>query len=479
MKSSRIQRPPRLRSLRGTPTAALAALLLLCAGLFDASAQTPQPRREKLLNGLRILMLARPGDQNVLIKLRVHDGSAFDLANKEGMMAVLSDAMFDAQTREYVSEELGGRLEVTTDYDAVNVTLAGKASDFSRLLELARAAVMNLQLTPEAVTRLRDARLKALRDATPATAELADRDVAVRLYGTHPYGRAVSGTPESVARIERAELLIMRERFLTPDNTTLVIIGGFDPKEVMRTMRQSFGSWRKSDVPVPPTFRLPDPPDARTLVVNRPDSNAVELRLALRGFARTDRDAPAARVLAEVVRARWLAAVPELRERAAFVKHDAYRAGGTFRLGATLRTPEEAVKALESARAILNQLSTTAPSASELESARQAYASTLSQGDEALANAWLDEHTYETAAATAPEMAHAAAALTPAEAQRVAARLFLHTPSAVVAEGDAARLRTELARAGAVEVFGEAAEKPAAAEPQKPQQPGLILKRPY
>lgn len=460
----------------------LAALLLLCAGLFDASAQTPQPRREKLLNGLRILMLARPGDQNVLIKLRVHDGSAFDLANKEGMMAVLTDAMFDAQTRDYVTEELGGRLEVTTDYDAVNVTLAGKASDFGRLLELARAAVMNLQLTPESVTRLRDARLKALRDATPAAAELADRDVAVRLYGTHPYGRAVSGTPESVARIERAELLIMRERFLTPDNTTLVIVGGFDPKEVMRTMRQSFGVWRKSDAPVPPTFRLPDPPDARTLVVNRPDSNAVELRLALRGFARTDRDAPAARVLAEVVRARWLAAVPELRERAAFVKHDAYRAGGTFRLGATLRTPEEAVKALESARAILNQLSTTAPSASEFESARQAYAASSSQGaqgDEGFANAWLDEHTYDTAAATVPEMAHAAASLTPAEAQRVAARLFLHTPVAVVAEGDAARLRTELARAGAVEVFGEAAEKPAAPEPQKPQQPGLILKRPY
>lgn len=478
MKSSRSQRPPRLRSLRGTPTAALAALLLLCAGLLDASAQTAQPRREKLLNGLRILMLARPGDQSVLIKLRVHDGSAFDLANREGMMAVLADAMFDAQTREYVTEELGGRLEVTTDYDAVNVTLAGKSSDFNRLLELARASMMNLQLTPEAVTRLRDARVKALRDAPPAASELADRDAAARLYGAHPYGRAVSGTPESVARIERVDLLVMRDRFLTPDNTTLVIVGGFDPKEVMNTMRRSFGSWRKSDVPVPPTFRLPDSPDARTLVVNRPGANAVELRLALRGLARTDADAPAARVLAEVVRARWLAAAPELRERAAFVKHDAYRTGGTFRLGATLRTPAEAAKALESARSVLNQLSIAAPSASELESARQAYASSAiqgAQGDDGMANVWLDEHTYENAGATAPEMAHAASALTPADAQRVAARLFLHTPVAVVAEGDAAQLRSELARAGAVEVFGEAAEKPAAAEPQKP---GLLLKRP-
>ncbi|HVF66421.1 MAG TPA: pitrilysin family protein [Pyrinomonadaceae bacterium] len=484
MKSSRSQRPPRLPSLRGTTAAALAALLLLCAGLVNVSAQTPpQPRREKLLNGLRILLLPRPGDQTVLIKLRVHDGSAFDLANKAGMMAVLADAMFDAQTRDYVTEELDGRLEVKAGYDSVNVTLAGKASDFGRLLELARAAMMNMQLTPESVTRLRDARVKALRDAPPDAAALADRDVAARLYGTHPYGRPDAGTPESVARIERVDLLVMRDRFLTPDNTTLVIVGGFDAKEVMRTMRQSFGVWRKSDAPVPPTFAMPNPPDARTLVVNRPEANSVELRLALRGLARTDRDAPAARVLAEVIRARWLAAVPELKERSAFVKHEAYRAGGTFSLGATLRTPAEAAKALESARAIMNQLSTTAPSASELEGARQVFASAVgrgAQGDEGFAEAWLDEHTYENAGATVPEMMNAAASLSPAEAQRVAARLFFHTPVAVVAEGDAAQLRTELARAeGGVEVFGEAAEKPAAAEPQKPQQPGLLLKRPH
>src|ERR1700749_2558039 len=156
MKSSRCQIP--LRS--GTPLRALAALLILCAGSLSAASQVPQPRREKLLNGMRVLLLSRPGDQNVLIKLRVHDGSAFDLAKKEGLMATLADAMFDQQTRDYVTEELGGRLEVTTDYDAINITLAGKASDFARLLELARAAAMNVQLTPEAVERVRAVRVK-------------------------------------------------------------------------------------------------------------------------------------------------------------------------------------------------------------------------------------------------------------------------------------------------------------------------------
>ena len=84
------------------------------------------------------------------------------------------------------------------------------------------------------------------------------------------------------------------------------------------------------------------------------------------------------------------------------------------------------------------------------------------------------------ATTTAQALARAAQSLNAGEAQRVAARLFLHTPVATVALGDAAQLRTELARVGAVEVFGEAAATPPQTQPTpKPQQqPKLQLKRP-
>src|SRR5918999_1618019 len=180
------------------PLRALTALLLLSSAWVAAPAQsTPEPRREQLLNGLRILLWSRPADQNVLIKLRVHSGAAFDLAGKEGLMATLVDAMFDQQTRDYVTEELGGRIEVALGYDTLDITLAGRSTDLERLLELARIAVINPQLTP--------------------------------------------------ARVERPDLLLIRERFLNPDNTTLVVVGGFEPKRLMRTMREQFGGWRKSD----------------------------------------------------------------------------------------------------------------------------------------------------------------------------------------------------------------------------------------
>src|SRR4051794_30107041 len=102
MKSQRSQ----IRHRRGLPLKVLSALILLCACWFAARAQAPtEPRREQLLNGLKILLLNRPADANVLIKLRVHSGAAFDLAGKEGLMRTLAEAMFDQQTRSYVADE--------------------------------------------------------------------------------------------------------------------------------------------------------------------------------------------------------------------------------------------------------------------------------------------------------------------------------------------------------------------------------------
>lgn len=479
--------PSPRRRTRGLPRRSLLALILVGASAFAAAAQTaPQPRHEQLLNGLRVLLLARPGDPNVLVRLRVHSGSAFDLAGREGLMAALADAMFDKQTRDYVTEELGGRIEVANDYDSINITLAGKATDLNRLLELARNAVVNVQLTPEAVERVRAARVKLLSDAPPTPAAEADRAVAARLFGMHPYGRTVEGTPDSVARIQRADLMTMRERFLHPDNTTLVIIGGFDPKAVLRTLRESFGGWVKSDAAIPSTFRRPDPPDPRTLIINRPDSSEVELRLAVPGLARTDPDAAAAVVLSNIVGQRWRAATSQLTHESSSVTLKTFRTGGILYMGVKLASAADAARALEAARSILRDLSANAPNANETESAKRGVVASLEKsaaGDEGLANSWLDEDTYNSAAVTDAATARAVANVTPADLQRVAARLFAHANAAAVAVGDAAQLRTELARVGGVEVFGEAAArpeaKPAPQTPQsKPQQPALQLKRP-
>ena len=105
--------------------------------------------------------------------------------------------------------------------------------------------------------------------------------------------------------------MLARERFLI-QQFTLGVIGGVQPNRAMRALRQLLGSWRKSEQIVPATFRQPLPPDPRTLVIDSPADQSVEVRLAVRGFARNDADAMAATLLAGVARNRWEKALLEL-----------------------------------------------------------------------------------------------------------------------------------------------------------------------
>ena len=108
------------------------------------------------------------------------------------------------------------------------------------------------------------------------------------------------GTVETVAKIDRADLMYARERFLNADNATIVVIGGVEQTRLRRTLRQLLGPWQKGDRLVPATFRQPSAPDVRVLVVNQTGATKAEIRLAVRGLARSDRDATAASILAQI-----------------------------------------------------------------------------------------------------------------------------------------------------------------------------------
>ena len=445
----------------------------------------PEPSREELLNGLRVLLWNRPGDANVMLKLRIHSGATFDMSGKAGTMALLGDALFpDPAAREYFADELGGRLEVATDYDGIEVTLEGRASEFERIVDLLRTALINTQLSDEVINRLREARAKVVREMSIAPANIADRAIVARLLGDYPYGRPAAGSTETLARVVRPDLMFARERFLNPNNSTLVIIGGVEERRAMRALRQLLGMWRKSDSMVPATFRQPVAPDARTLVYDLHGAETAEVRLATRGLARADKDYAAATLLTLLARDRWQTAFPELGKSAFFVRHEAHSLPGVFVMGASVRANDTA-RALETARAVLKDLYTVPPTADELAHARAEAIAILNKQNErpeSLADAWLDSETFKIGSLS--DQARAIGSLTPADLQRVANRLFHDASIASVAVGNAAQLRTELERTGKVEIYGEAievsgkTETSPAAKFEKPGQPAQPAQTP-
>jgi zinc protease len=450
---------------------AFAGIIILSVALAaqPLSAQTPvQPEREQLLNGLRLMFWPKPGSPEVILKLRINSGAAFDLAGKSGQMALLGDMLFpDPATVDYFTDEMGGRLNVSVTYDSTTITMVGKASEFEQIVEVLRNALLATQLTPEVVTRMRDARIKLLRDTSIVPAEVADRAIAARLYGDFPYGRPAAGSPEAVARVDRADLMQARDRFLNSNNATLAVIGGVTKQRAMKTVRQLLGPWRKSEQIVPTTFRQPAAPDIRTLIVNVPGPN-VEVRLATRGVARSDTDFHTALILAKVAQHRWEATSPELSKQPVFARADAHVLPGAFVMGATV-TELTAVDSLANARKVLDSLMSTPATAEELERARSEVINEISSNlakPDALPDPWLDADTYRLS--TPQDQTALLRSVTAAEIQRVANRFF-NKPIVSVVAGESAALKAALQGRFQFEVFGEiAAPAPSQKPPTKP-----------
>ena len=458
-------------------------LTACCVGLIHVSvdpisAQVPmEPAHARLLNGLRVMIWSRTGDQDVLIKLRVHSGAAFDLAGKTGSMALLGDILFpDPSSREYFND-MQGQLNVSTDYDSLTITMQGRAHEFERIVEILRTAIVTTQLTPENLTKVREGRIKVLKDTAISPTMLADRAIATRLFGDFPYGKPSGGTVESLDRVEKADLMLTKERFLNPNNATLTVIGGVESNRAMRVLRQLIGVWRKSEQVVPATFKQPSAPDPRTLIINAPADQSAEIRLAVRGLSRQDPDAPAAAVLAILARQRWTRLLPELGRSPISVRHSAFVLPGSFVMGASVDSVL-AGKALTSAKETMQSLASSPVTAAELEQARNEL---IIQSTNAfakppgIADAWLDGDTY--ALPSVAERMRRLSGVTAADLQRVATRLFRDGAFASVVLGDSGVVKAQLERYGKVEVLGEIAP-PKDLKPESQSKPDSTAKPP-
>jgi len=125
----------------------LLLLSLIAPAVFPQRADIRPPRQETLLNGLKVIMLSNPRSDKVELKLRINSGSAFDPQGKEGVMKLLSDAIFpNPEAKNAFAEDLGGSLSVDTTYDYIEISATAKPEQFLTMLDTVANAVSNIDV---------------------------------------------------------------------------------------------------------------------------------------------------------------------------------------------------------------------------------------------------------------------------------------------------------------------------------------------
>lgn len=278
----------------------------LTAPFSKAAAQTAntrrasiEPRRDVLLNGLQTITIYQPSSDKINFRLRLHYGSAFDPSGKEGLMQMFAESLFSNEQRN-AFRELEGDFKVRTTYDYLEFEGSGNAENFVSLLDIFREALASYAPTAETVGTLRERQIAKIKELDNSVSHVAERAAAQKLFGTFPYGRPAEGTADSVAKIDRADLILARDRFLKADFATFAFTGGVSPSVVSRAAKQILGSWQKSEKVIPSTFAVPvAAEDAKIATVASPNEDSA-VALAWRGVARNDAGFYASQILTRV-----------------------------------------------------------------------------------------------------------------------------------------------------------------------------------
>jgi predicted Zn-dependent peptidase len=77
-------------------------------------------------------------------------------------------------------------------------------------------------------------------------------------YGEHPYGRPIIGYGEHLKNPQISRIQEFFNTYYVANNMTLILVGNFNSEEIKSLIKTKFGKIRSGDLPVQPTYSLPD-----------------------------------------------------------------------------------------------------------------------------------------------------------------------------------------------------------------------------
>jgi zinc protease len=260
----------------------------------------PKPVERTLKNGLRVIVIEHHETPLVAAQLMIKNGGEVDPSDLSGvadMTAELLTKGTKTRTAPQIAQEieaLGGQISSAAGWDASRATVNVIASKTDPAMAILADVVRNPVFKDEEIERLRQQYLDSLSVGMNNPGTLAAYVAARVVFGDTPYGHPVSGTPESLTRVKREDIVALHEKFYRPGNAVLVIGGDIKAADAFNLAQKFFGDWQSPTPPRTATggslglFPTPGTVKPRVVVVDMPGAGQAAVLFARRGIARTD-----------------------------------------------------------------------------------------------------------------------------------------------------------------------------------------------
>jgi zinc protease len=243
--------------------------------------QFPEIRRNRLSNGMEVILAARDSVPVVNVSIQFDAGFAADHGGLPGT-ASFALAMLDQQTHtrnaleiDSLLQSMGARVWTGSTLDSSTISLSAMSYKLEPSLELFADVIQNPAFREEDIQKMQNQWFAVLEQELTYPLSIALRTLPPLLYGEHhPYGIPFtgSGTRASIEALDSEYLSHFHSRWLRPDNATIFVTGDTSEAEILPVLEQFFGRWKAADANPPKKIisQVELPPHSPILIVDHP-----------------------------------------------------------------------------------------------------------------------------------------------------------------------------------------------------------------
>lgn len=248
-----------------------------------------------LANGLQIVVVPHHEQPAVSIRMLMQAGSAYDPPGKAGVANLVGSLLDQGTTTRGATEiadaidSIGGALSTGAGTDLTFLSVLVMKDNFQLGLDLLSEVARNPAFDVAELERQRQQALSNLQVNYEDPDYLANAVFDRLVYGFHPYGMPISGTPESIRRITREDIREFHRRYFAPNNALMAIVGDVTNEEAFAAAERVFGKWERRPITVPVFAEAPKQA-RRVIVIDKPDAVQTEVRAGQLGIPRKHRD---------------------------------------------------------------------------------------------------------------------------------------------------------------------------------------------
>jgi zinc protease len=257
--------------------------------------QIPKPAEKTLANGLRVIVVEKKGVPLVAARLLIKNGGEADPANLPGLADFTASLLTKGTTTKSAEqiargiEALGATLETGAGWDESSADVSVMSSKLPQALGFLADVVRHPTFKQEEIDRLRQQNVDALSVAMKQPGRLASFVMSRAIFGTTPYGHYLGGTPQSLTRITRDDVVVFHRDYYRPDNAILVLGGDIAPAKAFATAQELFGGWKPAAnsqlAASAPAKEFPSP---QVIVVDMPSAGQAAVVAGRTGLRRND-----------------------------------------------------------------------------------------------------------------------------------------------------------------------------------------------